>query len=286
MSKSDYDLKDGRYKSNSVITYEGVRYLTDDEGYKDGIDFEYYKANPAYEFFVKESGIKNFNNINDVKNFTTYIEENIGQPIEDRFQVVRDKRDEKNNPDPYIPDVRESTRNPKLTVPDDYEFVSNPRNPSIDDLRYFASEYLVPVYPGGTQLVDVGGGETGRVDKVRYEYRDTMPPKTFEYKGEVFKPRQMFLDQNKGLKKTTGKYREGKVRKAIDKATEMPTFNFALNPVELIKPSYGDVGQTVNKGLMFQSKYNDLKSNQQELFGNKQNFMLERREFNNTNQLP
>jgi len=280
---SNFDKKDGYYKPSSAITYEGIRYLTDNDGYKDGIDFEYYKANPAYKFFIKDSGTKNFNSVNDVKNFTTYIEENLGQSEDGKGSGGSSGGSggggKKNNPNSYTPDIQENTRNPKLIVPDDYEFVSNPRNPSIDDLRYFASEYLVPVYPGGTQLVEVGGGETGRVDKVRYEYRDTLPPKTFEYKGEVFEPRKMFLNQNKGLKKTTGKYREGKVQKRIDEATTMPTFNFALNPVELIKPSYGDVGQTVNKGLMFQSGYKDLKSNQQELFGSKENFKLEKNEF-------
>ena len=290
MSKFDFDIKDGSYKPSSSITYEGVQYLTDKDGRKDGIDFDYYKANPLYETFIKDSKTNDFNSVNDVNNFLTYIEEFTGKSEESSNSDsagTKSNSSKGGNTQTYEPNIKESTRNPKLQVPEDYEFVSNPRNPSIEDLRYFATEYLVPTYPEGqTMLVEVGQGETARVDKVVYEYRDTIPPKTFEYKGEVFKPREMFLNQNDGLKKTKGKYKKGKIEKFVEETTQMPTFNFALNPVELIKPSYGDVGQTVNKGLMFQSGYKDLKSNQQELFGNKQNFKLEKKEFKNNNQLP
>ena len=76
--KVKYDLKDGQYSKNSSTTYEGVRYLTDDDGYKSGIDFEYYKAMPGFDAFMKDSKINNFNSENDVKNFNDFVAKGTG----------------------------------------------------------------------------------------------------------------------------------------------------------------------------------------------------------------
>ena len=76
--KVKYDQKDGQYSKNSSTTYEGVRYLTDDDGYKSGIDFDYYKAMPGFDAFMKDSKTNNFNSVNDVKNFSDFVAKGTG----------------------------------------------------------------------------------------------------------------------------------------------------------------------------------------------------------------
>ena len=46
MSKIDFN--DGRYPKNSSVTVGGIRYLTDDNGYKTDVDVDYYKAMPGF----------------------------------------------------------------------------------------------------------------------------------------------------------------------------------------------------------------------------------------------
>lgn len=242
MAKEFFDQKDGYYTPNSSITYEGVRYFTDSDGYKDGIDIDYYVANPLFDSFMKETKTKNFNSINDVRNLIKFIEDGGASSNNTVDNGNKGNKGEGSNLNKFI---REDTRNPKLNFSDDYKFVSNPRNPSIQDLRFFAQEYIVPVYTGKKVDVDIGDGRTGEVQEIKYEYRDTLPPKEFEYRGRVFKPRKMFLKQNKDLQTTTGIYREKKVTKFFDKATKLPELTFSTTPVKLIKPSYGDVQPTL-----------------------------------------
>ena len=245
----EFDKKDGYYTPNSSITYEGVRYFTDSDGYKDGIDIDYYVANPSFDSFMKETKTDSFSSVNDVQNLIKFIE-NGGVSNDDTGSKDGNRNGGGKGEKPKTFKnlnklIIKDTKNPNLNIPDaDYEFVSNPRNPSVQDLRYFAQEYLVPVYTGKKDKVKLGDGSTGEVDEVRYEYRDTLPPKKFRYKGRLFKPREMFLNQNEDLQKTTGIYRPKKVKKFFDKATKMPELSFSTTPVELIKPSYGDVKPT------------------------------------------
>lgn len=76
--KVKYDQKDGQYPKNSSTTYEGIRYLTDNDGYKSGIDFEYYQAMPGFDAFMKETKTKNFNSENDIKSFNDFVAKGTG----------------------------------------------------------------------------------------------------------------------------------------------------------------------------------------------------------------
>ena len=121
-------------------------------------------------------------------------------------------------------------------------------DPTKEHLNYFRQEFLIPTLSEDkTELVDIGQGKTVRLPKYEWNTYKSIIPKRFTYQsedGEIkrsYKPRKLFFNQNKGLKRATGKYRADKIEKRIEAATQMPKMKFSLKPVKLIKPKYGEV---------------------------------------------
>jgi hypothetical protein len=98
-----------------------------------------------------------------------------------------------------------------------------------------------------TEKIDLGQGKSIRLPKYEYKTYTEKVPRRFTYKtkdGKIertYRPRKLFFNQNKGLKRATGKYSSEEIKKRVEEATRMPEMTFSLKPVALIKPSYGEV---------------------------------------------
>jgi len=124
----------------------------------------------------------------------------------------------------------------------------NPLSIKESDLDDFSSSYLdvfTPAKKGTkgkkpqTQKVQVKGAKDGEILKIKFEKKQLEVPEEFIYKQadgtkEVYKPREMFLNQFEGFKKLRGKYTKKSVDKLIAKKTKVPEFSF--DRVELVKP--------------------------------------------------
>lgn len=135
----------------------------------------------------------------------------------------------------------------------------NPFVPTQEHLEYFYKEVLVPTYSdsGKTEEIEIGDGKT-----IDLPHRGTKKitlgvPEVFRNDGREYRPQQMFLNQNKGMKPLGKKFQKKQVQKRIDKATKMPDLSFSLEPVKLIKPKYGRLPTMLgiyNKGASRQKK--------------------------------
>ena len=121
-------------------------------------------------------------------------------------------------------------------------------DPTRKHLNYFRQEFLIPsLSKKKTEKINLGQGRSIRLPKYEYKTYTEKVPKRFTYKSEdgkierTYKPRKLFFNQNKGLKRATGKYRAEEIEKRVEEATKMPEMTFSLKPVALIKPSYGEV---------------------------------------------
>tara|TARA_B100000035_G_scaffold234142_1_gene202426 strand:+ start:366 stop:761 length:396 start_codon:yes stop_codon:yes gene_type:complete len=123
----------------------------------------------------------------------------------------------------------------------------NPSRPTSDHLRYFYDRAVIPSYSDKEKVkIDIGQGKTYEIPKINYETKILKPPKRFSYGGRVYQPRKKFLNQNKGLKTSFKGTKFGKsaIANRVKKATKKPSLSFSLQPVALVKPTYGRTPRT------------------------------------------
>ena len=118
----------------------------------------------------------------------------------------------------------------------------NAARPTSDHLRYFFDRVVVPTYhKTKTKSYDVGQGNKVEIPKIAYNEKVLKPPERFVYGGRVYNPRKKFLEQNKGLKTSFKgtKFGKSEIANRVKKATKKPSLSFSLQPVALVKPTYG-----------------------------------------------
>lgn len=132
-------------------------------------------------------------------------------------------------------------------------FRRNPRKLTQKNLEYFFQHVLMPQY-SDTEMesVDIGKGKSYDIPKLNFKQLTLKPDRTFEHGGLSWRPRDMFMQQNDGLKQIDGKFTKGAVARRVKAVKKTPSqirrdvVSFSMKPVELIKPSYNTYPEPSN----------------------------------------
>lgn len=117
----------------------------------------------------------------------------------------------------------------------------NPRVPTQENLEYFYQQVLLPKYSDDkTDSIDIGDGQTFDIPELTYETKVLKPDSTFERGDLKWKPRQMFLNQNKAeaFREWGDKFKPSNVEQRREAVKSIPSLEFSMQEVKLIKPIY------------------------------------------------
>lgn len=117
----------------------------------------------------------------------------------------------------------------------------NPRVPTQENLEYFYQQVLLPKYSDDkTDAIDIGQGKSYDVPELSYETKTLKPDSTFERGKLRWKPREMFLEQNKAeaFRDYGDKFKPSNVEQRREAVKKIPSLEFSLQEVKLLKPMY------------------------------------------------
>lgn len=117
----------------------------------------------------------------------------------------------------------------------------NPRVPTQENLEYFYQEVLLPKYDEDkTDRIDIGQGKSWEIPELTYDTHTLKPDHTFERGGLKWRPRKMFLNQNKAeaFREWDNQFKPSNVEKRREAVKKIPNLEFSLKEVKLIKPMY------------------------------------------------